>query len=153
VFGGASFFMCLTFILIHKSFKLIKKTLIALVLGALFAIPCMLHAEEVEIRLSVVLEMETIGGLEPLDNPKQSDGEPPRPTSFRASINGNSLVIEKQDEAIPSAQATIVNASTGNVVLNQPFTDSLQEQVASAGVYVLRIETAGGALTGRFIVE
>ena len=47
-----------------------KKTLIALVLGALFAIPCMLHAEEVEIRLSVVLEMETIGGLEPLDNPK-----------------------------------------------------------------------------------
>lgn len=130
-----------------------KKTLIALVLGALFAIPCMLHAEEVEIRLSVVLEMETIGGLEPLDNPKQSDGEPPSPTSFRASINGNSLVIEKQDEAIPSAQATVVNASTGNVVLNQPFTDSLQEQVASAGVYVLRIETAGGALTGRFIVE
>lgn len=130
-----------------------KKLLIALVLGTLLAIPSILHAEEVEIRLSVVLEMESIGGLEPMDNPKQSDGEPPTPVSFRASINGNSLVIEKQDEAIPSAQATVVNASTGNVVLNQPFTDSLQEQVASAGVYVLRIETAGGALTGRFIVE
>ena len=130
-----------------------KKLLIALVLGALLTIPSILHAEEVEIKLSVVLEMESIGGFNPLDDPEPVGETPPRPTSFRASINGNSLVIEKQDEAIPSAQATVVNASTGNVVLNQQFTDSLQEQVASAGVYVLRIETAGGALTGRFIVE
>ena len=124
-----------------------------MVLGTLLTIPSILHAEEVEIRLSVVLEMESIGGLEPLDNPDQNPDTPPHPNGFRASINGNSLVIEKQDEAIPSAQATVVNASTGNVVLNQQFTESLQEQVASAGVYVLRIETAGGALTGRFIVE
>ena len=130
-----------------------KKLLIALVLSALLTIPSILHAEDVEIKLSVVLEMESIGGLEPLDNPDKNPDTPPSPTSFRASINGNSLVIEKQDEAIPSAQATVVNASTGNVVLNQQFTESLQEQVASAGVYVLRIETAGGALTGRFIVE
>ena len=119
----------------------------------LFALPLFVHAEEVEIKLSVVLEMESIGGLEPTDSSIEVGKTPPTPTDFRASINGNSLVIEKQDEAIPSAQATVVNASTGNVVLNQPFTDSLQEQVASAGVYVLRIETAGGALTGRFIVE
>ena len=119
----------------------------------LFALPLFVHAEEVEIPLVVVLEMESIGGFEPTDSSTEKDKTPPRPTDFRASINGNSLVIEKQDEAIPSAQATVVNASTGNVVLNQPFTDSLQEQVASAGVYVLRIETAGGALTGRFIVE
>ena len=118
----------------------------------LFALPLFVHAEEVEIPLMVVLEMESIGGVGPMDN-SEKETTPPRPTDFRASINGNSLVIEKQDEAIPSAQATVVNASTGNVVLNQPFTDSLQEQVASAGVYVLRIETAGGALTGRFIVE
>ena len=130
-----------------------KKLLIALVLGTLLAIPSILHAEEVEIKLSVLLEMETIGGLNPLDDPEPVGETPPRPNGFRASINGNSLVIEKQDEAIPSAQATVVNASTGNVVLNQQFTESLQEQVASAGVYVLRIETAGGALTGRFIVE
>ena len=130
-----------------------RKLLIALVLGTLLAIPSILRAEEVEIKLSVVLEMESIGGMDPLDSPNRSDVEPPRPNGFRASINGNSLVIEKQDEAIPSAQATVVNASTGNVVLNQQFTESLQEQVASAGVYVLRIETAGGALSGRFIVE
>ena len=119
----------------------------------LFALPLFVHAEEVEIPLRVVLEMEPIGGFEPTDSSTENDKTPPPPTSFRASINGNSLVIEKQDEAIPSAQATVVNASTGNVVLNQQFTESLQEQVASAGVYVLRIETAGGALSGRFIVE
>jgi hypothetical protein len=119
----------------------------------LFALPYFVRAEEVEIPLRVVLEMESIGGVDPLDNSDKETTPPPTPNGFRASINGNSLVIEKQDEAIPSAQATVVNASTGNVVLNQPFTDSLQEQVASAGVYVLRIETAGGALTGRFIVE
>ena len=130
-----------------------KKLLIALVLGTLLTIPSILRAEEVEIKLSVVLEMESIGGLNPMDDEEHLGQTPPRPTDFRASINGNSLVIEKQDEAIPSAQATVVNASTGNVVLNQQFTESLQEQVASAGVYVLRIETAGGALTGRFIVE
>ena len=130
-----------------------KVKLLLCAFSLLFALPLFVRAEEVEIPLMVVLEMESIGGFDPLDNSEKETTTPPSPTSFRASINGNSLVIEKQDEAIPSAQATIVNASTGNVVLNQPFTDSLQEQVASAGVYVLRIETAGGALTGRFIVE
>jgi hypothetical protein len=130
-----------------------KVKLLLCAFSLLFALPLFVRAEEVEIPLMVVLEMESIGGFDPLDNSEKETTTPPPPTSFRASINGNSLVIEKQDEAIPSAQATVVNASTGNVVLNQPFTDSLQEQVASAGVYVLRIETAGGALTGRFIVE
>ena len=44
-----------------------KKLLIALVLGTLLTIPSILHAEEVEIKLSVVLEMESIGGLNPMD--------------------------------------------------------------------------------------
>ena len=130
-----------------------KVKLLLCAFSLLFALPLFVRAEEVEIPLMVVLEMESIGGFVPLDNSEKETTTPPSPTSFRASINGNSLVIKKQDEAIPSAQATVVNASTGNVVLNQQFTESLQEQVASAGVYVLRIETAGGALTGRFIVE
>ena len=130
-----------------------KVKLLLCAFSLLFALPLFVRAEEVEIPLMVVLEMESIGGFDPLDNSEKETTTPPSPTSFRASINGNSLVIKKQDEAIPSAQATVVNASTGNVVLNQQFTESLQEQVASAGVYVLRIETAGGALTGRFIVE
>lgn len=130
-----------------------KVKLLLCAFSLLFALPLFVHAEEVEIPLRVVLEMESIGGVDPLDNSDKEITPPLPPILFRASINGNLLVIEKQDEAIPSAQATVVNASTGNVVLNQSFTDSLQEQVASAGVYVLRIETAGGALSGRFIVE
>jgi len=35
-----------------------KRTFIALVLGALLTIPCVLHAEEVEIQLVEVIQMD-----------------------------------------------------------------------------------------------
>ena len=130
-----------------------RKKIIALVLGALLTIPCALRAEEVEIQLMEVIEIGFIpGGDGPLDNPEQSPDIPTRPRSFRASINGNALQINKQDANIPSAQATVINASTGSIVLNQQFTTSLSGQISAAGVYVLHIQTAGGALTGQFIV-
>ena len=78
---------------------------------------------------------------------------PTRPTDFRATINGNTLSIEKREAAIPSAQATVVNVATGGVVVNQQFTTTLSEQISAQGVYALRIETAGGALVGQFIVQ
>ena len=130
-----------------------KKILAALVLGALLTIPCVLHAEEVEIQLMEVIQMTPLPGVDPLDDSNQSDPNPTRPTDFRATINGNTLSIEKREEAIPSAQATVVNASTGGVVVNQQFTNTLSEQIATQGVYALRIETAGGALVGQFIVQ
>ena len=130
-----------------------KKILAALVLGALLTIPCVLHAEEVEIQLMEVIQMTPLPGVDPLDDSNQSDPNPTRPTDFRATINGNTLSIEKREEAIPSAQATVVNASTGGVVVNQQFTTTLSEQIATQGVYALRIETAGGALVGQFVVQ
>ena len=130
-----------------------KKTFIALVLGVLFTIPCVLHAEEVEIQLMEVISMQPLPGDDPLDDPIQTPTEPPRPRSFRATINGNALSVLKQDAAIPSAQATVVNAQTGNIVLNQQFTESLSGQISNSGVYVLHINTAGGALVGQFIVQ
>ena len=93
------------------------------------------------------------GGDDPLDGPTQSAPEPTRPRDFRATINGNQLSILKQEAAIPSAQATVVKASTGSMVLNQQFTSSLLEQIATHGVYVLHIQTAGGTLVGQFIVQ
>ena len=130
-----------------------KKILAALVLGALLTIPCVLHAEEVEIQLMEVIQMTPLPGVDPLDDSNQSDPNPTRPTDFRATINGNTLSIEKREEAIPSAQATVVNASTGGVVVNQQFTTTLSEQISAQGVYVLHIETAGGALVGQFVVQ
>ena len=130
-----------------------KIKLLALVLSALFAMPCVLRAEEVEIQLMEVLSMQPLPGDDPLDDPEQTPPHPTRPRSFRATINGTTLSILKQDEAIPSAQATVVNASTGSIVVNQQFTSSLQEQISNAGVYVLHIETAGGALVGQFMVQ
>ncbi len=88
-----------------------------------------------------------------MDDPEQTDPNPPRPNDFRASINGNSLSVSRQNSAIPSAQATVVKVSNGSVVLNQQFTSSLLQQIATSGVYVLHIQTAGGALVGQFVVQ
>lgn len=130
-----------------------KTKILALVLGALITIPCVLRAEEVEILLTEVVGMSVLPGNGPLDDSNQYPGEPPRPTSFRATINGNSLTVLKQEAAIPSAQAIVVNASTGTPVINEQFTNSLSRQIATSGIYVLRIETAGGALIGQFVVQ
>ena len=127
---------------------------IALALSVLFAMPCVLHAEEVEIQLMEVISMGTLPGDGPLDSPEQSPKVPTRPNDFRATLtNGHGLSILKQNENIPSAQATVVNASTGGIVLNQQFTSSLSEQIANTGVYVLHIQTEGGALVGQFLVQ
>ena len=130
-----------------------KKTFIALALGVLLTMPCALHAEEVEIQLMEVIQMSPLPGDDPLDDPIQSGPDPTRPRDFRATINGNTLAIQKLESTIPSAQATVVNASTGSIVVNQQFTTSYQGQISNAGVYVLHIQTEGGALVGQFVVQ
>lgn len=130
-----------------------RKILAIAFVALLATMPCALLAEEVEIQLMEVIQMGTLPGDNPLDGPSQSPDVPTRPTSFHATINGHSLSIIKQEQAIPSAQAKVVNASTGSIVLNQQFTTSLSEQIGTPGVYVLHIETAGGALVGQFVVQ
>lgn len=130
-----------------------RKTFIALALGALFAMPCVLRAEEVEIQLMEVVNVGFIPGNNPLDDPGKEGTVPTRPASFRAAIDGTILSINKQEVSIPSAQAIVVNAATGSVVLNQPFTTSISEQITAPGVYVLRISTANGDLVGQFMVD
>lgn len=130
-----------------------KKNIFILTLAVLLLSPTILLAEEIEIQLTEVISMGIIPGNDPLDDPDQYPDTPPRPTDFRATINGNSLTILKQEEAIPSAQAVVVNAATGGVVVNEQFTNSLSRPITNAGVYVLRIATANGELVGQFIVE
>ena len=130
-----------------------KHKIFTFALVALLANPNMLHAEEVVIPLMEVAQMSVLPGDNPQDGNDHMEPTPTRPTSFHATIDGNALSITKEDEAIPFAQAIVVKASTGSVVLNQQFTNSLQEQISNAGAYVLRIETAGGALVGQFIVQ
>ena len=130
-----------------------KTKLLALVLGALLTIPCALRAEEVVIQLMEVIGMTPLPGDDPLDDPEKEGSTPTRPRDFHATIDGNTLSITKEEPTIPSAQAVVVNASTGGIVLNQQFTNSLNEQISNAGVYVLHIETEGGALVGQFVVQ
>ena len=130
-----------------------KTKFIALVLSLLIAMPCVLHAEEIEIQLMEVIGITPLPGDDPLDGGDHMGSTPTRPTDFRATINGNTLAIQKLESTIPSAQATVVNASTGSIVVNQQFTTSYQGQISNAGVYVLHIQTEGGALVGQFIVQ
>ncbi len=130
-----------------------RKFLFALVVMSLTTIPCVLRAEEIEIQLTEIISMGTLPGDNPLDGNDHMGHVPTRPTDFRATINGNSLTVLKQETAIPSAQAIVVNASTGAPVINEQFTNSLSRQIATSGVYVLRIETAGGVLIGQFVVQ
>ena len=130
-----------------------RTKLFALALGVLFAMPFALRAEEVEIPLMEVITMQPLPGDNPLDDPEHMGSTPTRPNSFRATINVNNLSITKLESTIPSAQATVVNASTGGIVLNQQFTNSLSQQISNAGVYVLHIQTTSGALVGQFVVQ
>ncbi len=130
-----------------------KKILAALVLGALLTIPCVLHAEEIEIQLTEVIQMNPLPGDDPFDGNDHLEPTPTRPNNFRATINGNTLSIEKREAAIPSAHALVVNAATGSIVVNEQFTTSLLEQISTSGVYALRIDTDGGALVGQFVVQ
>ena len=130
-----------------------KKNLLVLAFMMLFMPPCFLWAEEVEIQLTEVVAIGVLPGDNPLDDCDPVGENPTRPNDFRATINGNQLTVLKQEEAIPSAQAVVVNASTGNVVVNEQFTNSLSRPIANAGVYVLHIQTAGGALVGQFMVQ
>ena len=130
-----------------------KTKFFALILSVLLFVPCVLYAEEIEITLIEVIQMNPLPGDDPFDDPDQNPDVPVRPRDFRATINGSSLTLLKQNESIPSAQAVVVNAATGGVVVNEQFTNSLSRPIANAGVYVLRIETAGGDLVGQFVVQ
>lgn len=130
-----------------------KTKFFTLVLSALFLMPCALRAEEVVIQLMEVVTMSPIPGDDPLDGPEQSGNNPTRPNDFRATVDGHFLRVTKQNANITSAQVAVVNASNGGLVLNQVMTDSMEETISNNGVYVLHIETEGGALVGQFIVQ
>ena len=116
-----------------------KQKFLILALGTmLFALPNFLRADEVVIPLVEVVSMTPLPGENPLDGPEQSNPTPPRPTNFHATINVRSLSITKQEASIPSAQAVVVNATTGSVVVNEVFTESMEEQIPDAGVYVIQ---------------
>ena len=130
-----------------------RAKIFTLALCALFLMPLILRAEEVEIQLLEVVSMAPLPGDNPLDDNSNPPVNPTRPTDFRATINGRTLSITKQEASIPSAQAVVVNATTGSVVVNEVFTESMQEQIPNAGAYILNILTAGGALTGQFLIQ
>lgn len=127
-----------------------KRTFIALVLGALLTIPCVLHAEEIEIQLTEVIQMTPLPGDDPLDGNDHMGDTPTRPTSFRATVDGRTLSVSIEEPAITGAQLRVYKQ--GGLVVNRFFSSTTAE-LLTAGSYSLEIETDGGLLVGTFDVE
>ena len=130
-----------------------KTKIFTLVLAVFFLMPSVLRADEVVIQLMEVITMSPLPGEDPLDGPDHMGDTPLCQTCFHATIDGHLLRVFKQNVSIPSAQVSVVNASNGGLVLNQLMTDSMEETISNNGVYVLHIETDGGALVGQFVVQ
>ena len=129
------------------------KKFFILVLTALFVMPCMLRAEEVEIQLFEVIGIGVIPGDNPLDDSNQTPTNPPSPTSFRATIDGSVLNVSIEDISIPSARLRVTRQSTQTMVVNRLFSSAAVEQMPATDSYLLEIETEGGALIGYFNVQ
>ena len=130
-----------------------KNKFFVLVLGVLLSMPCMLLAEEVEIQLFEVIGMSVMPGDNPLDDPIQNPGVPPRPAGFRATIDGNLLTVSIEDPAIPMANLRVTRQSTHAMIVNHSFNSAALEQMPAVDSYVIEIETEGGALIGYFDVR
>ncbi len=130
-----------------------KTKFTAFLLSILLAMPCVLRAEEVEILLSEVIGMSVLPGDNPLDDPDQNPDVPTRPTDFRATIDGSTLVVSIEEPSIPSANLRVTRVGTNALVVNHSFSDETVEQMPAADSYVIEIETAGGSLIGYFDVE
>lgn len=128
-----------------------KISILALII--ILAIPFRLLAEEMEIQLMEVIEMVSIPGDSPQDGPAQDPANPTRPTNFCATIDGSILTVNKLEVSIPYAQALVVDATNGNIIVNQSFTSSISRQITHAGIYILHIQTVGGSLWGQFVVQ
>ena len=129
-----------------------KTKFIALAFSVLFAMPCVLHAEEIEIQLFEVVGMSPIPGDDPLDDPDQNPDTPTRPRDFRATINGNVLTVTILEPSIPNAQVYVWGQSNSPVVNTTVYSTST-EWISNSGSYSLEIQTTGGTLVGNFNVQ
>lgn len=129
-----------------------KTKIIALALGVLFAFPCVLRAEEVEIPLFEVVGIGVMPGDNPFDDAGQYGGTHIDPTRFRATINFRTLSVTIEEPSITTAQLRVYRQSTGSTVVDRSFSVAAEEML-SAGSYNMEIETEGGILIGSFEVE
>ena len=130
-----------------------KHKILTMVLGALLIMPCISHADEIEIPLTVMGEASLMPGDNPLDDPEQSEPTPIRPRDFQAIIIYHDLTVLKHNHSIPLAHAIVVNAATGAIVLNRDFFTSFTEQITDSGVYIIYIQCIQGTWQGQFIVQ
>ena len=127
-----------------------KTKLLALALGLLLTMPFMLQAEEAEITLVEVVEMDNLDGDGPLDSSGEMGSVPPSPNDFRAIINGHVLSVAAPNGPLQSR--LIVNKVDGTPVVNFPFRRTATVNLADTGEYTLTIKTGNRTFEGNFSV-
>lgn len=123
---------------------------IALIMCLLLSAPCILHAEEIEINLFKVEKLESIQHNKSFGDSARLFSNSILPSDFLAVIDGSTLTITKQNASILKAKALIVDATTGNMIINQGFSTTFSSQVQTSGSFWLTIQTNSGTLVGLF---
>ena len=119
--------------------------IVSLLLLAVPAVQTSAFDDEVEIELFEVVNASFLPGDNPLDDPSGEGLEPPQPTSFHATITGQTLAVTS---GIYSARL-IVRNSAGAQVLDRQFAGGTVEQL-STGSYSLEIQSGSLTLVGQF---
>ena len=117
--------------------------IVSLLLLAVPAVQTSAFDDEVEIELFEVSGI--LPGDDPFGNPGQAGGTPTEPTSFHATITGQTLAVTS---GIYSARL-IVRNSAGAQVLDRQFAGGTVEQL-STGSYSLEIQSGSLTLVGQF---
>ena len=88
----------------------------------------------------------------PMDDNKDGKGTvPPDPNQFRATQDGTTITAGADTDAL--AHVTVRDQATGTTVADQDFFGMTAFSVPANGAYTIRIQSAGTAVEGQFVVK
>ena len=88
----------------------------------------------------------------PLDDYKDEGRDSrPRPTQFRAFINGNLLLVGAYTNA--PAYVEVINQETGEVITEEYFDGEIEFPLDQVGLFTIQIYSNYTAVAGDFVLE
>lgn len=97
----------------------------------------------------ILTEVIAFGPMD--DNKDEIGGGRPDPTKFRATQDGTTITAGADTDAL--AHVTVHDQATGTTVADQDFFGMTAFSVRAKGSYTIRIQSAGTAVEGSFVVK
>ena len=101
----------------------------------------------VDIQLVEIIGFESFFEESPMGNPNQGETIPPRPTDFRATINGTYLSVSSEAQ---TTSTLIVRRAADNAIVSQQQFSTDAASFLPEGEYTLEINCLGLTLVGAF---